>query len=806
MFQRTTAAIVLLLLIGALGLPAAIIPGYFVVELATPSVTEATMAPGRTRSLQATAAGAAHRTRIRSEQHQLRTRLEQRQARIIGSVETVANAIFVELNTPDARAQLAALPGVKRVVPMREFHRVMDRAILVHKIADAWTRLGNDRAGAGVKVAIIDTGVEVSHPALQDSTMTAPEGFPRATNPADEANTSGKVIVARSYVSMLPRRDPDLSARDRVGHGTALAAIVAGMRTAGPMATISGVAPKAWIGSYKVFGTPGTNDSASDAAIIKAIDDAVSDGMDVINLSLGSDIAPRLDEDLEVQAIERATHAGVVVVVSAGNNGPGLNTLASPGTAPSAITVGAVTNSRTFASSVEVPGLGALLAVAGNGPAPASPVTAALADVAPLDKDGLACNALPAGSLNGAIAFISRGTCTFEVKLGNAQRAGAVAALVYTTEQSPAPIPMSVGAATLPAEMIGYADGVAIKGLLAQAGGGSRVATLGFALGAVAVPANRRGSFSAAGPNVDVSIKPDLVAAGVDIYTATQRFDRTGDMYSADGFTLVNGTSFSAPIVAGAVALLKAARPGLSVDQYRSLIINNTMDSYTASGEPAGIQVAGAGSLDALAALGATVTAYPASLGFGSGGADPNMRRTLTLANLGSAEETYFIETSVRKGAAGPVADSITIAAGATAEIPVTWNAGGLAAGTHEGFLLIRGSSTGLTSRVPYWYSVASPKAASITILDATLTGRRNRVVEDAVLFRVLDSSGVNVAGAEPTVTVIAGDGVAQSVDSYDSEIPGLFGITVQLGPAAGVNTFRIAVGEIGFTVNITAQ
>ena len=318
--------------------------------------------------------------------------------------------------------------------------------------------------------------------------------------------------------------------------------MIAGARTAGPLATIAGVAPEAWIGNYKVFGTPGFNDTASDAAILKAIDDAVNDGMDVINLSLGSDLAPRLDEDLEVQAIERASRAGVVVVVSAGNNGPSLNTLASPGTAPSAITVGAVTNDRTFAASAEVPGLGSFLAVAGSGPVPAAPLTAALVDAAALDNLGLACTALPTGSLNGTVALILRGACTFETKLINAQRAGAVAALVYSTEQAPDPIPMNVGAATLPAEMIGYGDGVAVKSKLAAQGSG--VATLNFTSGAVSVTANRRSSFSAAGPNVDAAIKPDLVAAGSDVYTATQTVDGNGDMYSASGFVLVDGTSF----------------------------------------------------------------------------------------------------------------------------------------------------------------------------------------------------------------------------------------------------------------------
>src|SRR6185436_9852942 len=124
-----------------------------------------------------------------------------------------------------------------------------------------------------------------------------------------------------SYVNLLARRDADQSARDRVGHGTALAVVAAGTRATGPLATIQGVAPRAYVGSYKVFGSPGVNDGATDDAILKAIDDAVADGMDIINMSLGDDLAPRLEHDPDVEAVERATKAGVIIVVAAGNNG-----------------------------------------------------------------------------------------------------------------------------------------------------------------------------------------------------------------------------------------------------------------------------------------------------------------------------------------------------------------------------------------------------------------------------------------------------------------------------------------------------
>src|SRR5207253_5635200 len=101
---------------------------------------------------------------------------------------------------------------------------------------------------------------------------------------------------------------------------------------------------------------------------------------------------------------------------------------------PSAIAVGATTNDRTFAATVNVPGLSPLVALPGDGPLPATPITAPFADVATIDTTGLACSALPANSLAGAVALILRGSCTFQIKVNNAQRDGAVAAIIYAAQ------------------------------------------------------------------------------------------------------------------------------------------------------------------------------------------------------------------------------------------------------------------------------------------------------------------------------------------------------------------------------------
>ncbi len=499
------------------------VPGRYIVELTTESVSEHVIRMSVASGMRGSTANA-HRARVQAEQSQVRRQLEQQQAVVLDSVDTVANALLVQV--PDAAAaQLANNPAVKHVYPVRKMHMVLDRAIQLHKVVDAWNQIGADRAGAGIKIAIIDSGIDVGHPGFQDSSLAIPDTFPRVNDNADTVFTNNKIIVARSYVNLLPSRDPDLSARDRVGHGTALAMVAAGVRNSGPLATITGVAPKAYLGNYKIFGTPGINDNSSDDAILKAMDDAVADGMDIISFSVGDDLAPRLTDDLEAQAIERATQAGVIVVVAAGNNGTDLNTISSPATAPSAIAVGATTNDRTFAADAEVPGLTPIVAILGDGAAPSSPITAPITDVATLDNNGLACNPLPAGSLRNNIALILRGTCTFESKLINAQNAGAIAGLVYATADSPSPIGMVTGTAGIPAEMISNGDGVAAK--QAAAANSSLVVTMRFTLSSVPILPNRLTDFTAAGPGVDLSIKPDMMAVGGDIYVATQTFDRT---------------------------------------------------------------------------------------------------------------------------------------------------------------------------------------------------------------------------------------------------------------------------------------
>jgi len=319
-----------------------------------------------------------------------------------------------------------------------------------------------------------------------------------------------------------------------------------------------------------------------------------------------------------------------------------------------------------------------------------------------------------------------------------------------------------------------------------------------------------------------------MVAVGMYVYTAAQKSDSQGDLYDPSGYSLVDGTSFSSPIVAGGAALLKAARPGLTVAQYRSLLVNTAAPAFRQPGVPARVQEAGAGMLDMSAAMRASGAVAPTSLAFGVGGVDVQASQKLTISNVSAASETFKIFVTGRDAPTGPVppgsrtaevlatsgkepvitvsTHSLTLNAGASADITVGMTAFGLPAGAFEGFIHVMGTNSGVDERVPYWYGVASPIPAHITVLQTVNNPTAGTFSQDAVLFRVTDANGMTVVGAHPTATVVDGGGSVGGVSNHDAFLPGVFGLNVTLGPVAGTNDFEIRVSTLKQTVTIVSQ
>src|SRR6266540_3271747 len=321
-------------------------------------------------------------------------------AKVVGEYDISLNAVAVQLNgTP--LGTVASAPGVKSA-QYEGLYRpaIADPDLALINAVQAWAQGGGaGSAGAGVKVAIVDTGIDVTHPCFSDA------GYASQSKQGDPSLTNNKVIVAKVFNNKAGNRGYTAAAVQEHGthvSGTAACNADTPVTVAGvtlPYA-MSGVAPRALLGNYNVF--PGDVTNARSEDILNALEAAYADGFDVANMSLGG--SSHGVQDLLMDAVNDLDEANMVVAVAAGNSGPGHFTVESPGAAAG--------DFATVSADLTAP-LGVVLG--------GTSATGTL---------NTACSALAAGSLTGKIALISRGTCTFSTKIRNAQNAGAVAVLV----------------------------------------------------------------------------------------------------------------------------------------------------------------------------------------------------------------------------------------------------------------------------------------------------------------------------------------------------------------------------------------
>ena len=488
------------------------------------------------------------------------------------SYQIAFNGVTVVLpdDSPATLKRLARLPGIKSVYPEREYRINLDVSHEFMGSAAMWEAAGGQaNAGAGIKVAVLDTGIDPDHPFFDQTGFSYPPGFPKG----DSRYTSRKVIVARGYYRADdPPVHPDPTDYD--GHGTGTSGIIAGnMNTTAVItstfneitATVSGVAPAAQLMNYQLFYTSVSgSQSAWTPEILAAIEDMIADGADVSNNSWGGveNLNPTVDP-IGI-AFQNAVDAGITVVKSAGNSGPAYHSLgdAMP---QSLIIVGGNDFGRRIGGSASVTGPGNvpeeltnMLAVEADFTPPLTGVLTGtyvyVGRTDPANFEGCApFDEATATAVAGNIALISRGACRFDTKVQNAYDAGAIAVIVFNNQPGALPIVMAGEPRDIPAVMVGNKQGLAMADW-EIANPATSTVMIDPALTYIpdaALPDTMFQS-SSRGPDLAQEIGVDVIAPGDAVWTS---YSPTG------GWNTVGGTSFSGPFAAGGAAVLKAMYP-----------------------------------------------------------------------------------------------------------------------------------------------------------------------------------------------------------------------------------------------------
>lgn len=577
-------------------------------------------------------------------------------ARVEAEYDTVVNGVALTLSGRDLQAVLSGR-GVKSVSIDRDFRPAMNLSRgLIGGTAFNFAFPGI--TGEGMKVGIIDSGIQASHPFFDPEDYSLLPGFPIADNSSNQSCTTKKIIVARAY----PKPPGPDACADNNGHGTHVAGTVAG--NAGTSATIgivtidglSGVAHRARLGNYNVF--PNDQASARSVEIIRAIEDAVGDGMDVLNMSLGGPVHQPQQGDPLAQAVNAAAEAGVVVAVAAGNAGPGFYTVSSPGNASGALTAAASTNPHFLGIPVTWAGLAEPLAavlgqfgdfipaVSGR---PLANYNNAAAGAAP-GASTQACSAATV-SHTGQIVVIDRGVCTFSTKIRNAQLAGAIAVLMVNNSPGD-PVAMAQDGTpdqpTIDGAMVRQINRLTLR-TAAAAGTTVTVDGTAAAYSGTTPNADIIAGFSSVGPVAfDNRFKPDVTAPGVNVLSST--VDPDTPVFD---WAFFQGTSMATPHIAGAAALLKQLHPDWTPEQIKSALVTRAKRPVVG----ASVLARGGGRIDLNTAKDVNLTFTPANFSFGwiqPKNKVQSVSRTVTFTNTSGGPLTWSASIPTSCALAGP--------------------------------------------------------------------------------------------------------------------------------------------------------
>jgi subtilisin family serine protease len=668
------------------------------------------------------------------------------QARIGRRFQVVLDALTVSLPASRLPALLAQR-YIAKIYPSVAYTLALDRSPSVIGADVLHATTGAD--GTGVKIAIVDDGIDETNRFFDPKGFSYPSGFPRGARKW----TTPKVIVARVFPGPNAGRagrlavDPESSF-----HGTHVAGIAAGdAGTTAPagadhpqVSGLSGIAPRAWLGNYRVFTVPTPiGHVANTPEIVAAFEAAVKDGMDVINFSGGG---PQIDpaDDALVEAIHDTVAAGVVTVIAAGNDRDdfGNGSAGSPGTAPDAISVAATSNTHVFGASLDVTAPGAPATLRGvpyagaNGTRPPSAWSRAdqqLVDVATIaGTDGKPVEShlcgppgaldtprgtLPPGSLRGAIALATRGICPLAEKAQQARAAGAIGIVLADNREGEAnELPLDLG---LPGGTIANVDAEHLRAYLDARGGH---AAIRISRGPFELQTGRSGvvtSFSSSGPTAfGHDLKPDLAAPGGQVLSSTLANT------DASRFAVFDGTSMATPHVAGSAALLLQLHPHWSPEQVRSALVSTANAAWadTARTQEAPVTLEGGGLVSLPRANDPQIFTAPSSLSFEDLGVhvdDVSHALLVRVTDAGDGAGTWQVRLAPQAATSGTRIDvpgTVTIPPGGEGELAaVAHAAAGSPPGENYGFVVLQNGSA--VRRIPYLFVVSNPRLADARVV-----------------------------------------------------------------------------------------
>jgi minor extracellular serine protease Vpr len=554
---------------------------------------------------------------------------------VVGQTSNLVNSILVKAD----KNQLIALLNnseVADILPIYDYE--LDVADSADYIGATAVIEAGIASGKGQKVAVLDTGVDYTHKALGGSGLIADYQAAVAAK-ADMPNwPQGKVAGGYDFINNDPNPiDVDTNHGTHVSH------------------SVVGIAPDVELYVYSVCnsGCPGLAQlNALEAAMDPNGDGDITDRVNTVNMSLGGDFGDTKGGAVQ-ELIDEMVELGVNLVISAGNDGATPFVVGGPSTSVNALSVGAMTHPTTPVGKIDATAAGVELTAVAAGFNTTNTYsfdsTTAKLVVPTTNLNG--CTAFASDvDFTGQIPIIDRGACNFTAKVLNAQAKGAPFVIVANNAAGAGASAMggSDPLVTIPSVMISKEEGDALKAEIAKG-------DVAFSITSVEVTiAGAIATFTSRGPSIAGTLKPEITAPGTSIMTAHPGL--------GDGLSPISGTSFSSPITAGAMSIIKEALPNRNALEIKATMMNAANLNVTvepiglnADAELAPISYIGAGLVDIEKSINLPVIAYDkatmqAALAFGlvSLSETTSMTKTISVKNFSSETKTYTLMAEQR--------------------------------------------------------------------------------------------------------------------------------------------------------------